>query len=127
MLKIEIVVLLLTSPLESGKKGDTVGLFRRWLTSQICHGRHHIPEGTDVITLRTRFNLARPAGKKGSINSPLVQISFDSTQRAIGIPEIGIVSALPVSAIVTAKKDQGIFVHAQLGYCLLYTSPSPRD
>ena len=44
VLKIEIVVLLLTSrPLESGKKGDAVRLFGDWLIGQICHSRRPYP------------------------------------------------------------------------------------
>ena len=79
------------------------------LVEQVTDGGKDVILRTGQVTDAAGFDRARPAGHGRGTDAALIKIALVATQRAVGIPELRVVTTLEVGAVVRGEEDQGVF------------------
>ena len=103
-----MLLLVLCFSFEGGEERDAVGLFGNWLFYNLTHGGEDVPEGADVIAAGASFDDSRPAGEHGRANAGFVHITLHTTKTTGGVPEIRLVAAFSMSAVVRSENDERV-------------------
>ena len=101
-----LLLFFLTS--EGWKKRDASILFGNGLLQEITDGGQKVVLGTGVIGVATCIDRAWPVGHGGRPYAAFVKVAFVSSERAIGIPELGLMTSFEVSSVVRGEEDKGI-------------------
>src|SRR5687768_12747874 len=87
---------------QSWNETDAIQFVRRTLSREFRGGRHEIAKICHMIG-RTGFNLSRPPGDERHANTTIIQVALEAPQRAVGIKEIGVLTAFFVGAVIRCK------------------------
>ena len=91
-------------PQERGQEADPVNCLRIRRTGDLAQGRHHVPEGRDVIGRCARLDPAGPSCKERNPDAALVDRALEPAQRPRAFEERGIAVKVEFSWGATEAK-----------------------